>query len=288
MILVILGSWRSTLIVATSIALSILTSVIVLWALGQSLNTMTLGGLALAVGVLVDDATVELENVHRNFGFNKPIRQAILDGAAQIATPAFVSTLAICIVFVPVLFLSGPAASLFYPLALAVVFAMLASYLLSRTLVPTMVLYMLPKEVPLYTDPEQAATASGPIWRFHRHFDNYVLAVETPPDRVPTVDALMSTPIINGIIASGQLPAATTYLASPIPRTPGPGGPGQQIPRLPTQQQPQLLSNISRLHRTVSEAVVSHYNVQPVFEVYADVQDRDLGAVSADVQRVVG
>ncbi|MGA2259092.1 MAG: efflux RND transporter permease subunit, partial [Thermoguttaceae bacterium] len=115
MILVFLGSWRSTLIVAVSIPLSILTSIIVLSALGQSLNIMTLGGLALAVGVLVDDATVELENVHRNFGADKPIRQAILDGAAQIATPALVSTLAICIVFVPVLFLTGPAASLFYP-----------------------------------------------------------------------------------------------------------------------------------------------------------------------------
>src|SRR3984957_16437247 len=157
MILLFLGSWRSTLIVATSIPLSLLCSIIILWGLGHSLNTMTLGGLALAVGILVDDATVELENVHRNFGFNKPLRRAILDGAAQIATPAFVSTLAICIVFVPVLFLTGPAAFLFTPLALAVVFAMLASYFLSRTLVPTMVLYLLPKEIPLYTDPERAA-----------------------------------------------------------------------------------------------------------------------------------
>ena len=547
MILIFLGSWRSTLIVAVSIPLSILTSIIVLWALGQSLNIMSLGGLALAVGVLVDDATVELENVHRNFGFNKPLRQAILDGASQIATPAFVSTLAICIVFVPVLFLTGPAASLFYPLALAVVFAMLASYLLSRTLVPTMVLYMLPTEVPLYTDPQRAATGGGPIWQFHQRFErvfenfraayegllgraldrrgatlaiflafalsllllapwlgedffptvdagqfrlhvrapsgtlveqtervfgrvedvireivpaneremildnmgltpsftvrayidngtvsdadgeilvslnpghrptasyvarlrqelpeaspippfyfqpaditsqildfglpapidvqvvgvrrkenlvvaqklrremakipgiadvhihqitdyptlrvdvdrvmaselgltqqnvtgsvlvslsgttqvtpnywvnpenrvNYVLAVQTPPDRVPTVDALMSTPIINGIAPAGQSTVApTANLAPPIPGTPGPGDPGQ-IPGVPSQQQPQLLSNISRLHRTTSEAVVSHYNVQPVFEVNADVQGRDLGAVSADVQRVV-
>ena len=146
MILLFLGSWRSTLIVATSIPLSILTSIIVLWALGYSLNTMTLGGMALAVGILVDDATVEIENVHRNLGMKKPLRRAILDGAAQIATPAFVSTLAICIVFVPVVFLTGPAAYLFTPLALAVVFAMLASYFLSRTLVPTMVLYLLPKE----------------------------------------------------------------------------------------------------------------------------------------------
>jgi multidrug efflux pump subunit AcrB len=146
MILLFLGSWRSTVIVATSIPLSILTSIIVLWALGYSLNTMTLGGMALAVGILVDDATVEIENVHRNLAMKKPLRRAILDGAAQIATPAFVSTLAICIVFVPVVFLTGPAAYLFTPLALAVVFAMLASYFLSRTLVPTMVVYLLKDE----------------------------------------------------------------------------------------------------------------------------------------------
>src|ERR1700730_7830081 len=146
MILLFLGSWRSTLLVATSIPLSILTSIIALWALGYTLNTMTLGGMALAVGILVDDATVEIENVHRNMGMRKTLRRAILDGAAQVAIPAFVSTLAICIVFVPVVFLTGPAAYLFTPLALAVVFAMLASYFLSRTLVPTMVLYLLPKE----------------------------------------------------------------------------------------------------------------------------------------------
>jgi multidrug efflux pump subunit AcrB len=173
MILLFLGSWRSTLIVAVSIPLSILTSLIALWALGQSLNTMTLGGMALAVGILVDDATVELENVHRNFGFNKPIRRAILDGAAQIAVPAFVSTLAICMVFVPVVFLTGPAAYLFTPLALAVVFAMLASYLLSRTLVPTMVLSLLPPEVPLYAAEQRGtpATGGGSIWRVHHAFN---------------------------------------------------------------------------------------------------------------------
>src|SRR6267142_2004949 len=110
MILLFLGSWRSTLIVATSIPLAILTSITVLWALGYTLNTMTLGGMALAVGILVDDATVEIENVHRNLAMKKPLRRAILEGAAQIAVPAFVSTLAICIVFVPVVFLTGPAA----------------------------------------------------------------------------------------------------------------------------------------------------------------------------------
>jgi CzcA family heavy metal efflux pump len=515
MILLFLGSWRSTLIVAISIPLSILTSVIVLWAMGQSLNSMTLGGMALAVGILVDDATVEIENIHRNLSMKKPLRRAILDGAAQIAVPAFVSTLAICIVFVPVVFLTGPAASMFFPMALAVVFAMLASYLLSRTLVPTMVLYLLPKEVHLYAEGEHgAASGGGPIWRFHqafnRHFErlrsayegllgwaldhrfittavlltfafgslalaprigrdffpavdagqfrlhvrapsgtrieeterifgqvenvireivpeseremildnmgltpsftvrayidngtvangdgeilvslrekhhptadyiarlrqelpqrfpnctfffqpaditsqildfglpapinvqvvgvnregnlavaqklrqemkkipgiadvhihqitdqptlsldvdrimasqlgltqqnvtgsvlvslsstsqvtpnywvnpdnrvNYVLAVQTPPERIDSVETLMNTPIINGTSQT---------------------------------QPPQLLSNLTNLRRTVSESVVSHYNVQPVFEVYADVQGRDLGGVSADVQRVV-
>src|ERR1700737_2925202 len=146
MILLFLGSWRSTLIIATSIPLSILTSVIVLWGLGETLNTMTLGGMALAVGILVDDATVEIENVHRNLAMKKPLYRAILDGAAQIATPAFVSTLCICIVFVPVVFLTGAARYLFTPLALAVVLAMMASYLLSRTLVPTMIKYLLASE----------------------------------------------------------------------------------------------------------------------------------------------
>jgi multidrug efflux pump subunit AcrB len=143
MILVFLGSWRSTFIIAVSIPLSILTSIIVLSALGETINIMTLGGLALAVGILVDDATVEIENINRNIGQGKEITQAILDGASQIAVPALVSTLSICIVFVPMFFLSGVAKYLFVPLAEAVVFAMLASYLLSRTLVPTMARFLL-------------------------------------------------------------------------------------------------------------------------------------------------
>ena len=143
MILLFLGSWRSTFIVMVSIPLSILASLSILSLLGYTLNVMTLGGLALAVGILVDDATVELENIHRNLAQGKPIQRAILDGAQQIAVPAFVSTLAICIVFVSVVFLTGPAKYLFTPLALAVVFAMLASYLLSRTLVPVMVKYLI-------------------------------------------------------------------------------------------------------------------------------------------------
>jgi multidrug efflux pump subunit AcrB len=143
MILLFLGNWRSTLIIAISIPLSILCSVITLSALGETFNIMTLGGLALAVGILVDDATVEIENIERNIAMRKPLRQAILDGAQQIAVPAFVSTLCICIVFVPMFFLTGVARYLFVPLAEAVVFAMLASYLLSRTLVPTLVMYLL-------------------------------------------------------------------------------------------------------------------------------------------------
>ena len=146
MILLFLRSWRSTLIVATSIPLAILTSIIMLDFLHQTLNVMTLGGLALAVGILVDDATVEIENNHRQMDLGKPLREAILAGAAEVATPAIVSTLSICIVFVPILSLGGVSGALFSPLGMAVVFAMLASYLFSRSLVPTMVLYMLGPE----------------------------------------------------------------------------------------------------------------------------------------------
>ncbi len=143
MILMFLGSWRSTLIIAVSIPLSVLSSLIALDALGQTINIMTLGGLALAVGILVDDATVEIENINRNIAMGKEIQRAILDGAQQIVQPAFVSMLSICIVFVPMFFLTGVARFLFVPLAEAVVFAMMASYLLSRTLVPTMARYLL-------------------------------------------------------------------------------------------------------------------------------------------------
>ncbi|MBX9942207.1 MAG: efflux RND transporter permease subunit [Candidatus Obscuribacterales bacterium] len=142
----VLASWRSTLIVAVSIPLSILASIVCLYACGQTLNTMTLGGLALAVGMLVDDATVEVENIHRNLSLGKAIERAILDGAQQVAAPAFVSTTAICIVFVPVFLLTEPARSLFVPLALAVVFAMMFSYFLSRTLVPVMARALLKNE----------------------------------------------------------------------------------------------------------------------------------------------
>lgn len=163
MILLFLGSWRSTLIVVISIPLSILVSIIVLGALGQTLNVMTLGGMALAVGILVDDATVEIENIHRNLHQRKRLVTAILDGASQIAVPAFVATLCICIVFVPVVFISGTAKFLFTPLAMAVVFAVATSYLLSRTLVPTMVHYLLAPQVEKYggvldeSDPHVAA-----------------------------------------------------------------------------------------------------------------------------------
>ena len=153
MILLFLGSWRSTIIVAVSIPLSILTSLIVLNLTGHSLNIMTLGGLALAVGILVDDATVAVENIHRYIEMGHPLEEAIIEGSQQIAVPSFVSTLAICIVFVSVIFLTGPAKFLFTPLALAVVYAMLASYVLSRTLVPVMVKYLLQKEIDQHGKP---------------------------------------------------------------------------------------------------------------------------------------
>ncbi|HUA20957.1 MAG TPA: efflux RND transporter permease subunit [Bryobacteraceae bacterium] len=173
MILLFLGSWRSTLIVCLSIPLSILASISILALLGQTINVMTLGGLALAVGILVDDATVEIENTHRNLGMQKALLNAVLDGASQIAVPTFVSTLSICIVFVPVLLLTGTARFLFTPLAMAVVFAMLASYLLSRTLVPTMVAYLLQSEAHLYQQGAHGETAGGkgPFWRVHYVFN---------------------------------------------------------------------------------------------------------------------
>src|SRR5438876_1728042 len=170
MILLFLGSWRSTLIVALSIPLSILCSVIVMGAMGQTLNVMTLGGLALAVGILVDDATVEIENIHRNLGQRKRLVKAILDGAQQIAVPAFVSTTCICIVFLPVVFVTGAAKYLFTPLAMAVVFAMMTSYLLSRTLVPTMVHYLLAAEVDRYREEHDRGAAGGIFWRAHYAF----------------------------------------------------------------------------------------------------------------------
>lgn len=152
MILFFLGSWRSVIIVCTSIPLSIFVSIIGMNLLGDTINIMTLGGLSLAVGMLVDDATVEVENIHRNRHMGKPLTVAILDGASQIATPAIVATLAICIVFFPVVLLTGPAKFLFSPLALAVVIAMMASYLLSRTLVPTLS-RMLMEHESLHEDP---------------------------------------------------------------------------------------------------------------------------------------
>jgi multidrug efflux pump subunit AcrB len=138
MILAFLGSWRSVIVVCTSIPLAIFTAIIGLNLSGDTVNIMTLGGLALAIGMLVDDATVEIENINRNFDMNKPITVAILDGASQIAVPAIVATLAICIVFFPVVLLSGASKYLFTPMALSVVLAMLSSYVLSRTLVPTL------------------------------------------------------------------------------------------------------------------------------------------------------
>jgi len=146
MTIVFLGSWRSTLIVVTSIPLAIMTSIAALHITGQTINIMTLGGLALSVGMLVDDATVEVENIHRNHAMGKPLAVAILDGAHQIAMPALVGTLCICIVFAPVAMLKGVSKFLFTPLALAVVFAMLTSYLLSRTLVATMAINLLPED----------------------------------------------------------------------------------------------------------------------------------------------
>ncbi|GAB4036598.1 efflux RND transporter permease subunit [Spirosoma jeollabukense] len=174
LILLFLGSWRSTLIVAISIPLSILSSLITLYLLGETLNIQTLGGLALAIGILVDDATVTIENIHRNEELGMPLRQAILEGAQQIATPTLVSTLTICIVFTSVLFLEGPARFLFGPLAEAVVFAMLASYVLSRTLVPALADLMLRGEKHGAAGMEHGETPRATLYsRFNAGFERF-------------------------------------------------------------------------------------------------------------------
>src|SRR5712671_3239167 len=199
MILLFLGSWRSTLIIAISIPLSILSSIIVLSAMGETMNTMTLGGLALAIGILVDDATVTIENIHRHIG-SQPLKEAVLIGASEIATPTLVSTLTICIVFVSVVFLTGPAKYLFTPMALAVVFAMLASYVLSRTLVPVLVNFLLGAE-----DGPADGGSRGFFGRISRRFNDgfvwvqsrYTRALETTlENRKPALVisvAIMST-----------------------------------------------------------------------------------------------
>ena len=179
MVLVFVGSARSMLIVITSIPLAILTAIVGLKLSGETINTMTLGGIALAIGMLVDDATVEVENIHRNHAMRKPLLVAILDGAHQIATPTLVGTLSICIVFFPVVLLSGVARFLFTPLALAVVYAMLTSYLLSRTLVPTMASYLLPQQ---HTEPDPNSLVGRFLHGFEAGFERlragYTAALE--------------------------------------------------------------------------------------------------------------
>jgi len=194
LILLFLGNWRATAIVAVSIPLSILSSILLLHLTGQTINIMTLGGLALAVGILVDDATVEIENVERHLRMGKDAHQAILDGAAEIASPAFMSTLCICIVFVPMFLLTGVAKALFVPLAQAVVFAMLASYVLSRTLVPTLVMYLMRHRA------RQAAAAEAPLGRLRRIHLAFDAAFERLRDAYA---AVLATALRNKALAGG-------------------------------------------------------------------------------------
>jgi multidrug efflux pump subunit AcrB len=170
MILLFLGSWRSTLIIAVSIPLSVFGAIMMLWAIGETLNIMTLGGLALAVGILVDEATVTIENINWHLEHGKEVEMAIIDGANQVVVPAFVSLSCICIVFVPMFFLTGVARFLFVPLAEAVMFAMLWSFILSRTLVPTMAKYLLHRHL-AYAEGEEPPPSRNPLVRFQRGFE---------------------------------------------------------------------------------------------------------------------
>ena len=209
MILVFLGSWRSTLIIAVSIPLSILSSLLVLSALGETINIMTLGGLALAVGILVDDATVEIENINRNLEEGKAIEQAILDGAAQIAVPALVATISICIVFVPMFFLSGVARYLFVPLAEAVCFAMLASYILSRTVVPTMAKYLLQEHDDEAADRKKSSR--NPLVRFQLGFEYYFEKFRVGYRRILELCLEHSAIFLVGFIVFAIVSAAVLY-----------------------------------------------------------------------------
>lgn len=220
MMLLFLGSWRSTLTVIISIPLSILVATVILRLMGHTLNLMTLGGMSLAVGILVDDATVELENIHRNLHQGKPLVRAILDGAKEIAVPAFVSTLCICIVFVPVAFIAGSARSLFVPLALSVVFAMLTSYFLSRTLVPTLVRVLLASEV----HPSETASTSvlGRIQagfeagfdRFSRRYQHLLAALLSRPVTSASVFSLLvaASLLLFGVLGRDFFPAVDAGL----------------------------------------------------------------------------
>ncbi len=209
MILIFLGNWRSTVIIAVSIPLSIICSLLALAALGQTINIMTLGGLALAVGILVDDATVEIENINRNLELGKEVEDAILTGAAQIAVPAFVSTLAICIVFVPMFFLGGVAKYLFVPLAESVVFAMMASYFLSRTIVPTMAKYLLRGHE--HDRAEQARVSRNPFVRFQIAFEHYFEKLRTWYHGALALCLEFRAPTLLGLIAFWLLSIVVLY-----------------------------------------------------------------------------
>ncbi|HEX3904634.1 MAG TPA: efflux RND transporter permease subunit [Polyangia bacterium] len=211
MILIFLGSWRSTVIIAVSIPLSILSSLIALSALGETINIMTLGGLALAVGILVDDATVEIENINRNVDQGKEVEHAILDGAQQIAVPALVSTIAICIVFVPMFFLGGVAKFLFVPLAEAVCFAMIASYILSRTVVPTMAKYLLRGHEHEAAAAEKAKTSRNPLIRFQAAFERGFEAFRGGYHRILELCVAHSKVFLVGFVGLAVISAALLY-----------------------------------------------------------------------------
>ena len=275
MVLVFLGSPRSMLIVITSIPLSILTAIIGLKLTGQTINTMTLGGVALAVGMLVDDATVEIENIHRNQAMRKTLLVAILDGASQIATPTLVGTLCICIVFFPVVLLTGVARFLFTPLALAVVFAMLTSYLLSRTLVTTMARYMLPED--------HEESHGGGSWGrfldgFERGFERLRTRYRAALTALIARRPMSLTCVALIILASGLLLRVVGEDFFPAV-TPGVSGLNGNTP--------QLLSNVAAITHSVDPAVVEHYTIQRAIDVNCAVAGRDLGSTSAAAQRAI-
>ena len=314
MILLFLGDWKSTLIIAISIPLVILASLAALSALGQTINIMTLGGLALAVGILVDDATVTIENIDRHLGQGTSVSEAIRDGAGEIATPALVSTMCICIVFVPIFFLAGVAKYLFAPLAEAVIFAMIASYILSRTLVPTLAMYWMKAHAVGTSSRSSGASDHGNHGAASlEHVPGAVdLRIQEPTDvaefnvkidrTLASIEGVSAQAITQSVLGalSGSSQVSPNFWVDPRNRVSyqiNAEAPQYDLHSLDdlrnlpilggTSGQAQILANVASIMRATTTPIEDHYNIRPVINIYAGADGKDLGYVSDHVQKLV-
>jgi len=265
MILLFLGSWRSTLIIAVSIPLSVMGAIVCLALVGETLNIMTLGGLALAVGILVDDATVTIENINWHLEHGKDVEPAILDGARQIVTPAFVSLLCICIVFVPMFFLTGVSRFLFVPMAEAVMFAMIWSFILSRTLVPTMAKYLLHKHAhDEHGNPAEKPPTRNPLVRFQRGFEaGFARLRDTYRDLLPWPRPPQGVHHLLPRLRRGLVPAGAVPRAQLLPGGRHRPDPDARAPRsAPASRDRHRLADIQRRSARSSRGRDRHHGRQ--------------------------